>query len=130
MRERALDARDDLLEPRCAVERFGLDQLTVVLAADVLQREALAGRRALVVEHAHGGPIVDQCIEQDRPCIRDDAVPVLQEQRERLEVGEARLLDRNPVARERGGEALVPLAVTWMRAEEQGEMLARGGLPP
>ena len=66
-----------------------------MLADDVLHREALARRGALVVEDADRRTIVDERVEQDRPCVRDHAVAVLEECRELLEVREARLLHRD-----------------------------------
>src|SRR5207248_8377227 len=90
-------------------------------STDVLQGGALTRWSALVVQHAHRRAIVHECVEQDRPGVRDDAVAVLQEHRKRLEIRKARLLHRDAFPRQAGGEALAPLAVTRMRAEQQRE---------
>ena len=59
------------------------------------------------------------------PAFAHDAVDVLEERREGFEVGVGRLLHRDVLAVERRGEALAPLAVTWVRAEEKLRTLAR-----
>ena len=94
MRQRAFDALDDLLEVAGAIERLRLEQLPVVLAADVLQRPSLARRSAFVVQRADGGTVVRKRVEQDRAGIRNHGVAVLQQDGELLEIGEARLLHR------------------------------------
>src|SRR5204862_7143092 len=59
------------------------------------------------------------------------AVAVLEQHREPLEVGEARLLHRCTFAEQRRGKALSPLSVSRMRSKQQRE--TRNGpalLPP
>ena len=73
-----------------------MDEVEVVLAGDVQLGVALAGRGAFVVEDTDRGPVVHEAVEQDRAGVRDDAVDVLEQRRERLEIGVRRLLDRDP----------------------------------
>ncbi len=96
-----------------------------MLADHVLRSPRLAGRRTLVVQHAHGRAIVDERFEQDRPCVPHDRVAVLEQDRELLEVRVARLLHVDSGAVDGGSEALAPLAVSRMRPEE--ELWAAGG---
>src|SRR5262245_22409051 len=130
MREGSLDARDDVLEALRAVERPGHGELLVVLPDDVLRRPRLAGRRTLVVQHADGRAVADERVEEDRPRVADDDVGVLEEGRERLEVGVARLLDDDTLTPRRRGEPLAPLAVARMGPEQELDPLRGAVLPP
>src|SRR5919106_3150658 len=130
IRQRALDARDHLLEALRRVERAGGDQLAVVLADHVLRRPRLARWRTLVVEHADGGTVVDERIEQDRARVADDDVAVLEERRELLEVVVARLLHVHALPAPGSREPLAPLLVARMWPEEELETIASGALPP
>src|SRR5258705_1354378 len=104
--------------------------MAVVLAAYVLDCPALSRRSALVIENADGRAVVDERVEQDRACIREHDVSVLEEHSEPLEIGEARFLHGGMFSKERRGEALTPLAVTRMRSEEQREAFGCAGLLP
>src|SRR6476659_95276 len=77
--ERPADPGDDLPEARRADEGVRRDDLLVVLAGHVEGSVLLALRRALVVEDANGGTVVGERVEQDRPCVADDAIDVLEE---------------------------------------------------
>ena len=130
MRQGALDAGDDVLEALGSVERPGRRELLVVLPDDVLRRPRLTGRRALVVEHAHGRPVAHERVEEDRARVADDDVGVLEEGRELLEVGVAGRLDDDTLPTVRRGEALPPLGVSRVRPEQQLEALASAPLLP
>ena len=65
-REAPLDPGDDLVERARLVEGARTGDVAVVLADHALRGPRLAGRRALVVEDADRGPVVDERVEQDR----------------------------------------------------------------
>src|SRR5439155_1112591 len=94
--------------------------LPVAPAFVLLAAGALLGRR----------PVVDQCVEQDRPRVRNDAVPMLEQNRERFEIGEAWLLQCHAFAGARRREALSPVAVARMRPEKEREARSSAALFP
>jgi len=129
-RERALDPVDDLLEALRPVEGAGCCELLVVLADDVLRRPRLARRRALVVEDADGRAIAHERVEEDRARVADDDVDVLEQRREVVEVGVARLLHDDPVVALCRPEALLPPTVARMRAKQELDALCSVASPP
>jgi hypothetical protein len=87
-----------------------------VLAENVLQSPALARWPTFVVQHADDGAIVDERFEEDRARVRDDAVAVLEEDRELLEVSEARGLDEGAGTTRCSRKTLLPLTVARVGA--------------
>ena len=68
-----------------------------MLADDVLQRPRIAGGRAFVVEEAHETGALTSASSRIAG-VRDDAIAVLKERRQRLQIRVARFLHRGAVA--------------------------------